>query len=254
MVNLWGRGDTAVSLSGDLEIRGLNPKITELVYPDQTALPRLLKELTEFFTQFLAVNRIFTFGGMARGDWDRWSDIDLLIVTRSGSGQQWQLFDKLARHKPILHHHPFVSMEPSGGFVPGIVFEDESVFHILDLNFMSLAECQSPQALARFGKLRELLTAGEGYLELESENSAWPKSQTENPDEQRIGAGIHWTKKAIKKILRGSGSIDELTTTSTRLKEIMLDFPEDKLMPGGNICHLARQYIKIANFLLDTSG
>lgn len=199
---------------------------TDLIYPDQNALTRLLKELTEFFTQFPTVKQIYTFGSMARGDWDRWSDIDLLIVTRSGSEQQRQLFNKLARHKPILHHHPFVLMEPSGGFVPGIVFENESVFHILDLNFMSLAECQSSQALARFGKLRELFVAGEGYLELESENSAWPKPQIDNPDEQRIGAGIHWTKKAIKKILRGSDSIDELTTTSTRLKEIMLDFPE----------------------------
>jgi predicted nucleotidyltransferase len=232
----------------------LKPSITDLIYPDQNALPRLLKELTEFFAQFPGVSRIFTFGSMARGDWDRWSDIDLLIVTRSGSGQQRQLFDKLARHKPILHHHPFVSMEPSGGFVPGIVFKYESVFHILDLNFMSLAEYQSPQALARFGKLRELFTAGEDYLEFEGENSAWPKPQIDDPDEQRIGAGIHWTKKAIKKILRSSGSIDELTTTSTRLKEIMLDFPEDKLMPGGNICHLAREYIKIADFLSDTPG
>jgi predicted nucleotidyltransferase len=250
MVNLWGSGDTAVLSSGDLEIRGLNPKTTDLVYPDQTALPRLLKELTEFFAQFPTVKRIFTFGSMASGDWDRWSDIDLLIVAQSGSGQQWQLFNELVRHKPILHHHPFVSMEPSGGFVPGIAFEDESPFHMLDLNFISLAQYHSPQALERFGELRELYSSPEGHLESNAVSSR--KLETENPDERRIGAGIHWTKKAIKKTLRRSENSDELAATSTRLKEIMLDYPEDIRTPGGNICLLARKYIEIADFLLVT--
>lgn len=228
--------------------------LANLVYPDQNALARLLKELTEFFAQFPSVNRIFIFGSMARGNWDRWSDIDLLIVTRASSAQQWEIFDSLCQSKPILHHHAFIAMKPSGGFVPGIVFEDESVFHMLDLNFVSLAQYQSPQALARFGKFRELFTAGEDCLELERENGTCFKPPIENPDEQRIGAGIHWTKKAVKKSLRGSDNIDELVTTSAHLKEIMLDFPEDKTMPGGNICHLARQYIKIADFLSGTSS
>ena len=231
----------------------METSITDLVYPDQNALIRLLKELTDFFAQSSAVNRIFAFGSMARGDWDRWSDIDLLIVTQSGPGQQWQLFNKLTQNKPILHRHPFIAMEPSGGFVPGIVFEDESVFHMLDLNFISLAEYRSFQALERFGELRELFIAGEDHLELESENSTSFKPEIANPDEQRIGAGIHWTKKAIKNSLRGSGNIDELAITTQRLKEIMLDFPEDKPVPGGNICCLAQQYIEIADFLLDQS-
>ena len=221
---------------------------TDLIYPDQNALTRLLKELTEFFAQFPSVKRIFTFGSMARGDWDRWSDIDLLIVTQAGSEQQWQIFNNLDQFKPILHHHAFILIEPSAGFVPGVVFENESVFHMLDLNFISLTEYKSPQALERFGKLRELFTSDENQLE---KGEVFPHiPDLESPDEQRIGAGIHWTKKVAKKILRGSGYIDELAVTTTRLKEIMLDFPEDKPMPGGNICYLARQYIKIADFLL----
>jgi predicted nucleotidyltransferase len=139
--------------------------LANLVYPDQNALARLLKELTEFFAQFPSVNRIFILGSMARGNWDRWSDIDLLIVTQAGFEQQWQIFDSLRQFKPILHHHPFISVEPSGGFVPGIVFEKESVFHILDLNFMTFTEFQSPQALDRFGPIRNLFAAEGNVLE-----------------------------------------------------------------------------------------
>jgi hypothetical protein len=143
-------------------------------------------------------------------------------------------------------------MEPSGGFIPGIVFEDESLFHILDLNFISLAEYQSPQAWERFGMLRELYSSPEDHLESNAVSSQKP--EIENPDERHIGAGIHWTKKAIKKVLRGSGNSDELAATSTRLKKIMLDYPEDIRTPGGNIYLLARRYIEIADFLLVTSS
>ena len=226
----------------------MKTSITDLVYPDQNALARLLEELTKFFAQFSAVNRIFSFGSMARGDWDRWSDIDMLVVTQASSEQQWQFFTKLRQHKPILHHHAFISMKPSGGFIPGTVFENESVFHMLDLNFISSAQYQSPPALERFGRLCELYRSGDDCRE--DDNTVWSETKPDSPEEKRIGAGIHWTKKAVKNILRGSDDTDTLVTMSTRLKEIMQDFPEDQPMPGGNICWLARRYIEIADFLL----
>lgn len=188
---------------------------------------------------------------MARGDWDRWSDVDLLIVTQAGSGQQWQLFNLLRQHKPILHHHPFILMEPSGGFMPGIAFEDESVFHFLDLNFMALDEFQSPQSLERFGSLRDLYNFN-GNRPKKDEHSSYTHV-AENPDEKRIGMGLHWVRKAIKKTLRGVDNWEELTATSTRLKEIIEDYPEDVLTPGGNICRLTRHYIEIAHYLLSNT-
>ncbi len=226
--------------------------ITDLIYPDETAPRRILEELTKFFAQFPVVNQVLVFGSMARGDWDRWSDIDMLVVTQVGAGQQWQLFNRLRQHKPILYHHAFVAMEPSGGFIPGIAFENESVFHLLDLNFMSLTEFQSPQVLDRFGQTRNLLVTDSKNLE--SNKSVPYQSVAENPDERRISIGIHWTKKAVKQVLRGSDDFDELTKTTMQLKEIMADFPENILMPGGNICRLARQYIEIADFLLSNDG
>ncbi|MCP4427106.1 MAG: nucleotidyltransferase domain-containing protein [Chloroflexi bacterium] len=221
--------------------------ISDLVYPDETAPARLLEELTGFFAQFPVINQILTFGSMARGGWDRWSDVDLLVVTHGGSGQQWRLFNRLRQYKPILHHHPFVLMEPSGGFIPGIAFEDESVFHLLDLNFISLSEFQSPGALERFSPMRNLFVSNVNNPE--SDECPPYKPIAENQDEKRIGMGLHWVKKAVKQVLRGSDNYDKLVKTSTHLKEIMADFPKDILTPGGNICQLARRYVEIADFL-----
>lgn len=156
--------------------------ITDLVYPDENGPTRLLKELSEFFTQFSCVNRIFCLGSMARGDWDRWSDIDMLVVTQAGFEQQWQIFDKLRQFKPILHHHAFVSMEPAGGFIPGIAFENESVFHMLDLNFISLTEYQSPQALEScqkgFARLRPYGLVGNDINTIERNHARFSPGQT----------------------------------------------------------------------------
>ncbi len=219
------------------------------VYPDVNASVRLVREMTDFFQGFLFVNRVLVFGSFAVGSWDRWSDIDMLIVTDSSSSQYWQLFDALQQHKPILHHHTFTPyVEPAGGNVLGIVFQDESVFHNLDLNFMSLREFLVPSNLERFGYTKELYRAKD-RIWINQDSTSYPAVDV-NLDERRIGIGIHWTKKAIKKRLRGADDVDSLTTASARLKEIMQGFPKDIPMPGGNICRLARLYIKIVDQVL----
>lgn len=220
-----------------------------LAYPDPNASLRILNELTSFFSQCSFVNRMFVFGSHARGDWDRWSDIDMLFITSNGFPDQWLLFDRLRQYKAILHHHTFTPQtELSGGNVLGIIFEDESVFHNLDLNFMPLHEFLVPKKLERFGEIKLLYLTTQD--ELNDEKSGFLPTFAVDVDERRIGMAIHWTKKAIKKVLRGETTLDDLQTTSLRLKEIMSQFPEDRPMQGGNICHVARTYLQISDTVL----
>ena len=125
------------------------------------------------------VQRVLVFGSFARGEADRWSDIDLLVVTANRM-QFWQVFTTLARHRTILWRSRFVPQcDPSGGYVLGIVFEGESVFHNVDLNFMTLAEYHMPDALNRFGTMKEVYAAE--TLNSNTDDGTLPTTEAEHP-------------------------------------------------------------------------
>ena len=236
--------------------------VKSLAHPNVNAASRLMQETTDHFASYPFVNHVLLFGSFARGESDRWSDVDMLVVTNGGTSQQWQLFDGLRQHKPILHHHIFTPhAEPAGGNVLGIVFKNESVFHNLDLNFMSLTQFSLQNSLDRFGPTKKLYASNSHNMSFprrrESTNLASLDTHPHthdmlviSSDETRIGMGIHWTKKAIKRVLRGDGNIDELIKAFARLKEIMQDSPKDMPTSRGNICRVARTYIKIADQVL----
>ncbi len=146
--------------------------------------------MSQYFARFPFVNRVLVFGSLARGEGDRWSDVDILVVTAGGSTQHWRLFAGLRQRKPILHHYIFTPrVEPVGGNVLGIVFRDESVFHNLDLNFMSSSEFLLPDALERFGYVKELYVADRRHP-VSGKDVPYPEVVID-PDERRIGLGIH---------------------------------------------------------------
>ena len=223
---------------------------TNLAYPDKQASLRIIEELTILFAQFDFVSHIFLFGSYARGSWDRWSDIDFLLVTGGGFAQQWQLFTALQRQKAVLHHHTFTpKVEPCGAHVLGIVFRNESVFHNLDLNFLSVTEFESQKNLARFGQLKRLYFSNNCQTKID-EVTHVPDFAID-PQERKIGNRLHWTKKAIKQTLRQKSAPTELQRQLLLLDEMMKTYPEDKPMLGGNICQLARIYLEIGHLLLD---
>jgi predicted nucleotidyltransferase len=230
-----------------------NDLLHNLVYPDPERLPVLMSEIQYLLTQLVFVRHIFVFGSFARGSFDQWSDIDMIVVAETR--QQFKAaFDHLDRHKPTLHHSPFVPLtEPCGGYILGNVFADESVFHCLDLNFLTLAEYQSAKALDRFGQLKVLYENPHAFVPAESVDDEI-LSIPETEAEKRISIAQHFTKKAIKKLLRKTGTRDELVQWSNQLKMVRHDHPDGLISVNGDVGWLADRYIEIADFLLEKQG
>ncbi len=228
-----------------------------LAFPDPNRACQLTAELTKFFAGLPYVARILLFGSLARNTDDRWSDIDLLVVTRSTTDRRL-LYNDLRKHKPMMYHHPFTPyVEPSGGNLLGTVFFDESVFHNLDLNFLSQTEYENSEALKRFGLFQELYVCESGSFGMTKGDSGTQSPTHSYPideAEERIEIALHWTKKAVKKFLRGTGSQEELLKTRSTLKQVLQGFPNGLSLPNGDICQLAYVYINIAEHLLASQG
>lgn len=194
------------------------------------------------------VQRVLVFGSFAREQSDRWSDIDILVVT-TNRGQFREVFSGLAEYKPIVWRGRFVpQVQPFGGNILGIVFDGESVFHNVDLNFMTLAEYHKPDALNRFGVLKELYASAAPISA--ADNRDIPTAEPEHSDNWRIFEAFHFTKKAIKQILRGAAAYDELHQRSDQLRRILNDYAPDVKTPFGKIGWLAHEYLAMAETLL----
>jgi hypothetical protein len=206
-----------------------------------------MQEVIAILARLPFVQRIAVFGSLAGADWDRWSDMDMLVVTQA-RGQFLAAWQALHDAKPVFYHHPLCRAEPSGGHMLGNVFVGESVFHCLDLNLLSAHEYRTPGALDRFGTLLEVYRAPDTpVIETDADMDV---TQTLTPDEDRIATGIHFTKKAIKQVLRGHPAHGDLKRFAGQLRAIMRDYPVDYRVVGGNIGQVAETYVTIADCLL----
>jgi hypothetical protein len=136
--------------------------------------------------------------------------------------------------------------EPSGGHVLGIIFEDASVFHCVDLNLMTVREYQAAGSFERFGAIKELYQSDTNPTP-GAQDQAEIASEIEDPDEARIKVGIHFTKKAAKKVLRGEDALADLRQWAAHLKLVMADYP---VVADRPIVRLAQIYVEIADLLL----
>jgi predicted nucleotidyltransferase len=225
-----------------------------LLYPDANRSQQILGELSHTFSQHDFVRRVLASGSLARGEQDRWSDIDIIVVTVS-STQFWPLFTDLCQIRPVLYRDVFThDYGVLGSHILGIVFAGESVFHCLDLNFLTQAEYDSPHCLDRFGATRHLYESTKWDSTDEWDTAQQLEREKDNPDARRIAAAVHWTKKAIKKVLRGQAHIDEVRATSAQLTAALADSPTRIPWAGGDLCAWARTYSHIAERLMAMSG
>jgi hypothetical protein len=205
-----------------------------------------MHEIKELFMMLPFVARVCVFGSLARDEWDRWSDIDMIVVTANQSDFR-KVHQHLSQHKSIFHHSGF--MMPIGWCVLGNVFEGESIFHCLDLNFMTLSEYQTEGTLTRFGHISELYSATIDSVKDDISPTA-DAENAQNAENTRIYEAVHFTKKAAKKLLRKTGTVEELQRCLAQLKFTMRDYPENFTVPSGAIGRLAQNYIDIAERLL----
>jgi hypothetical protein len=224
--------------------------MNDLLYPNPNRTEELLHDFNEILSQLSFVRRVMIFGSHARHEQDRWSDLDMIVVTNRRQDFV-TVYETLCQHKPIVHHNPLTpQVEPCGGHLLGVIFEGESVFHNLDLNFLLVSEYQLPNALDRFGRIKTLYKADKQF-ETPEDEPTMISPRIENPDEIRISNALHWTKKSVKKALRQGTSLEDVKTRRDALKQVMDGYDEDIVLPNGNITRIAKTYIQLADLLLN---
>ena len=125
-----------------------------LAKPSVAARHSLSSQLSNFLSDLPDVERCFAFGSETRGDHDRWSDIDLLLVVSRFPACCWDVLAALSAYRP-WRKHTMVAFSATTACMLGTVFRGESVFHKVDLNFMETQSFERGEDLARFDPLLE---------------------------------------------------------------------------------------------------
>ncbi|MCP5094890.1 MAG: nucleotidyltransferase domain-containing protein [Chloroflexi bacterium] len=216
-----------------------------------TKSPIILRDrLVQHLAQFALIQKIYTFGSFARADWDAWSDIDLLLIA-SRNPTMSELLDNLSSFQILMHRSNFAAqVQPAGGFLLGVLFDGESIFHNLDLNFMTMTQHSTFQNLERFGKLELLYENTEKAIPSTFDVERQYDDYSLVQHEQQLEYAIHWTKKAVKRVLRGDTETEELHQTSANLGQL-LSTPNEQWSARGDVCKVAQTFFNIAKELLE---
>jgi len=105
--------------------------------PQGTGLERLRRELVAALSAITSVRNIDSFGSVATGCADQWSDLDLLISCEVPEHTAWLAAGAIRSTKRVVFYRMFTAVaQPSGRYW----FCNESPFHRLDVTFHSPAE------------------------------------------------------------------------------------------------------------------
>lgn len=93
---------------------------------------RIKHEVVALLATVAGVRCVASFGSLAEGRADAWSDLDLLVACEQVDRTAWLAAAALRAAKPVIFYRPFTGVpQPSGRFW----FEDELPFHRLDVSF-----------------------------------------------------------------------------------------------------------------------
>jgi hypothetical protein len=102
-----------------------------------SCITRIKGELVAALSVLTCVRRIDSFGSVAVGRADQWSDLDLLVSCELVERTAWLATAAIRSAKRVAFYRAFTGVaQPSGRYW----FEDESPFHRLDISFYSPAE------------------------------------------------------------------------------------------------------------------
>lgn len=243
------RGDRiprGIALCDTSQIQAMT--IVDQLYPDPARPATLAAELCAWFATLPYIHRVAQFGSLAQGTADRWSDLDMFVVT-ARRGDIRVALAALNEHKPFLHHAPVRNSEKHpGANALGITFAGESPFNCLDLNFIALADYATPDAIDWLEPVRDCYVTPAGSSAAEAGDD-YPFDELD-PLEMAIDGACFWTRRAAKGLLRGKSGRDLLERRHSELVTALRGTPDDCAMAGGNVCRVGRVWLAIAAVLL----
>jgi hypothetical protein len=104
---------------------------------------RMKDEIVTALAGVPGVRRIASFGSVAVGRADRWSDLDLFVVCADVDHTAWYAVAAIRSAKPVLFYRMFTGVpQPSGRYW----FSDETPFTRLDVSFYTASRLSAVMA------------------------------------------------------------------------------------------------------------
>jgi hypothetical protein len=194
-------------------------------------LERMRRELVAALSAISSVRNIDSFGSVAAGCADQWSDLDLLVSCEVPEQTAWLAVAAIRSAKPVAFYRMFTGVAPPSG---RYWFCNESPFHRLDITFHSPAEHAAVrQAGVRGGHPIQLRP--EYVAEVSADAPADPSPDTRlispiervdvTPCETEIGRLLYLHLEAAKAQLRGRPAKRNVLQTRAALLRAAPDTP-----------------------------
>jgi predicted nucleotidyltransferase len=184
---------------------------------------RVRDEVVGALAQLSAVREIASFGSMAEGRADVWSDVDLLVACEDVGRAAWLAAAAIRAAKPVLYYRMFTGVaQPSGRYW----FEDEEPFNRLDVSFYSAPDL----AAVRRSGLKEGLPmvsrteyTASSSVDLRADARLWAPwpSVVVQPEETANGRALYVFLESLKGARRGRSDVHDLDAQREALEEAL---------------------------------
>lgn len=201
----------------------------------QEGLERIRGELVAALSAISSVRNIDSFGSVAAGSADQWSDLDLLVSCDMPERAAWLAAAGIRSTKRVAFYRMFTGIsQPSGRYW----FHDESPFHRLDVTFYSSTEhkavCRSGVRSGHPVRLRSEYSA---HLPADLSADSYLYSPARCVDvtarETEIGRLLYLHLETAKDRLRGRPAKRNILETRAALLDAAAEIP---IVPGvGNL-------------------
>jgi len=197
-----------------------------------TDLERIRGELISALSAITAVRSIDSFGSVATGCADQWSDLDLLVSCEMPEDAAWLAAAAIRSAKHVVFYRIFTSVsQPSGRYW----FYHESPFHRLDVSFCSLSEraeiCRSG---LRSGHQIHMLSEYVAHVPVDLAEDRKLNSPAVPIDvaarETEVGKLLYRYLESAKNQLRGLPTNRNIAETRTELLNAVSEMP---IVAGG---------------------
>ena len=203
---------------------------------------RVKCEVVAALSRLTTVRRIASFGSLAEGRSDRWSDVDLFVTCDDIASSPWIAAAAIRAAKPVCFYRMFRGVaQPSGRYW----FADESPFHRIDISFYSVADyiivCRDGLKNGHPVTMREEYSATAAPDLMRDQSLCGPATAAAiQPHETDAGRCLYFHLEAVKQRMRGGPGKHDARETRAALARA-IEQSEAASFAGCDFVGLARR-------------
>lgn len=204
---------------------------------------RIQGNIIDALSRLTCVRRIVSFGAIARGCYDQWSDVDLLVICEHAESISWVSASVIREIMPVLFYREFTTKDqPSGRYW----FREESAMNRLDISFESkqsyAAILVNPVKDGHDMVMRdEYIATCDMRLERDRSVAAPWKHVAISQEETEVGRCLYRAIEAVKFVLRGNRNWKWDRETCVRQLRVALQRSSGQEFGGGDLRGLAEK-------------